>query len=357
MKVCILGDGLTSLTLAQAIVNLGINVDVVYQKKIKKYNKSRTLGISENNVKFYNENILKIQKILWEIKKIEIYTDNLKNEKILDFEKKNKNLFSVVKNYELYELLLSSLKKNKFFNFKKDKKNKFYLNKNYNLIINCDQNHLLTKKIFFKKIKKNYNSYAYITTIKHTKLDTNSSAVQIFTKNGPFAFLPISKNETSIVYSAKGKNRVNLIDLIKKYNKTYDIIKIGTVESFKLNSSNLRSYHSKNILAFGELLHKIHPLAGQGFNMIIRDIKEIIKLIEKQKNLGLEIDSSICYQFERNTRHRNLIFSSGVDFVYEFFNLESKTDNKILSKTIKFLGDNKYLNNYFIKFADEGIIF
>ena len=71
----------------------------------------------------------------------------------------------------------------------------------------------------------------------------------------------------------------------------------------------------------------------------------------------MEIDSSTCYQFERNTRHRNLIFSSGVDFVYEFFNLESKTDNKILSKTIKFLGDNKYLNNYFIKFADEGIIF
>ena len=35
MKVCILGDGLTSLTLAQAIVNLGINVDVVYQKKLK----------------------------------------------------------------------------------------------------------------------------------------------------------------------------------------------------------------------------------------------------------------------------------------------------------------------------------
>ena len=42
----------------------------------------------------------------------------------------------------------------------------------------------------------------------------------------------------------------------------------------------MRSYYYKNILAFGDMLHRLHPLAGQGFNMTIRDIKEIYKLIQ-----------------------------------------------------------------------------
>ena len=46
MKVSIIGNGLISLTLAKTLVNLGISVDVFSDKKIKKYNKIQTLGIS-----------------------------------------------------------------------------------------------------------------------------------------------------------------------------------------------------------------------------------------------------------------------------------------------------------------------
>ena len=53
----------------------------------------------------------------------------------------------------------------------------------------------------------------------------------------------------------------------------YKINKIEKIHSFRLTSLNLRSYYHNNILAFGDLLHRIHPLAGQGFNMTIRDIK------------------------------------------------------------------------------------
>ena len=41
----------------------------------------------------------------------------------------------------------------------------------------------------------------------------------------------------------------------------------------------LRNYTHNNILAFGDLIHRIHPLAGQGFNMTIRDIKIISKIV------------------------------------------------------------------------------
>ena len=67
-------------------------------------------------------------------------------------------------------------------------------------LINSDPNHLYIKKFFSKKIEKNYNSYAYTTTIIHEKIK-NNTAFQNFTKTGPLAFLPISDLETSIVYS------------------------------------------------------------------------------------------------------------------------------------------------------------
>ena len=47
MKVCILGSGLTSLTLAKTLANIGINVDIFSNVINQKYNKIRTIGISK----------------------------------------------------------------------------------------------------------------------------------------------------------------------------------------------------------------------------------------------------------------------------------------------------------------------
>ena len=73
MKVCILGSGLTALTLAKALVNQNIFVDLVSFNKNLKKNSSRTIGISKTNCEYFNKNIINIDKIIWKLKKIEIY--------------------------------------------------------------------------------------------------------------------------------------------------------------------------------------------------------------------------------------------------------------------------------------------
>ena len=95
------------------------------------------------------------------------------------------------------------------------------------------------------------------------------------------------------------------------------------------------------------MLHKLHPLAGQGFNMTIRDINVLMNIITSKLDHGLQMDHSICIDFEKNTKHKNYLFSNSIDFVYEFFNFESKTNNPILSKSIQFLGNQKLANNFF----------
>jgi 2-octaprenyl-6-methoxyphenol hydroxylase len=100
------------------------------------------------------------------------------------------------------------------------------------------------------------------------------------------------------------------------------------INSFKLKSLNLRSYYHNNILAFGDLLHKVHPLAGQGFNMTIRDIKILLEIIINRSDTGLSLDSSVNLEFQRRQKHKNFIFSTSVDFIHEFFNIETKLENK-----------------------------
>ena len=81
-----------------------------------------------------------------------------------------------------------------------------FLNK-YELIINCDSSNFITNRYFSKKIIKKYNSYAYTTIITHDQI-LNDTAFQIFTKKGPLAFLPISNQETSVVYSIHSSNSI-----------------------------------------------------------------------------------------------------------------------------------------------------
>ena len=359
MTVCILGNSLTALTLAKALVNYEIDVDVIFNKKNHKINVTRTIGISKNNIDFFNRNIINVEKLIWNIKKIEIFSENLKKEKLINFKANKCQLFSIIKNHKLYQLLDKDLSKSKFFKSRfSTEKNLSFLNK-YDLVINCDPFNFITKRYFSKKISKEYNSTAYTTIISHDEI-INDTAVQIFTKKGPLAFLPISNKKTSIVYSIHNSNNLeeeNIKELIKDKNFYYKISEVEKINSFELKSFNLRSYYHNNILAFGDLLHKVHPLAGQGFNMTIRDIKVLSQIIKKRLDLGLLLDSSVNLEFQKEIKHKNLIFSNGIDLIHEFFNIERKTKTNFLSKSVKLVGDQPSFNRMLTKIADKGILF
>ena len=76
MNICLIGDGLISLTLAKALINKSIKVFMYYKKNQITYNQNRTIGITSNNLDFFQKNIIKINKnLMWKIYDIEIYGD------------------------------------------------------------------------------------------------------------------------------------------------------------------------------------------------------------------------------------------------------------------------------------------
>ena len=358
MTVCILGNGLTALTLAKALVNYEIDVDVFFNKSNYKINDTRTIGIAKNNIDFFNKNIINIEKIIWKLKKIKIFSENLKQDQLINFKANDDYLFSILKNVKLYKLLEKDLLKNKLFKLKCNNKKNFSFLNQYDLVINCDPSNFITNRYFSKKIVKKYNSNAHTTIIKHDQI-LNDTAIQIFTKKGPLAFLPISNTETSVVYSVYNSNNQkeeNIEQLIKDKNFKYKISSIEQINSFKLMSLNLRSYYHKNVLAFGDLLHKIHPLAGQGFNMTVRDIQILLEIIRNRLDVGLSIDSSVNYEFQKKIRHKNLIFSNGIDLIHDLFNIERKMKTNLLSKSIKTISNYPSINKIFTKIADRGAL-
>ena len=364
MNICLIGYGIPCLVLANILANRNIKISIFNESKSKNKSSTRTLGIAKKNIEFLKKEKINLDNISWPVNSIKIFNESNYNKEILTFGPVKDKLFSIIKNHQLVNLLEKKLKKNKLIKFVKKNKNFFFdsiinNNHNFDLVINFDETNKISKEIFFRRDFKNYNSIAHTTLFKHQKCD-NKLAYQVFTKIGPIAFLPYSSNETSIVFSIFGQNKniseKEIFKLIKKYNKKYLIKSFSEVEKFNLKGSILKNYYFEKILCFGDNIHKIHPLAGQGFNMTIRDIKILSKLIDNKIYLGLPIDQFILKEFENKTKHFNYLYASSIDFIHEFFKIDNKFDNFYSDKIFHFLENNTLFKKFSTKFADKGFI-
>ena len=363
MNICLIGFGIPSLILANILAKKNIKISIFDEGKTKNNSSSRTIGITKNNIDYLKKEKIIIRNKAWKINNIKIFNESLNQKELLSFGPENDKLFSVVKNSDLTNLLRRIVKKNKLIKIIKSKKSSFYNsiiknNNSFDLVINFNQNNKISKEIFFKRENRNYDSFAFTSLMRHGKCD-NRTAYQIFTKNGPIAFLPCSNTETSIVYSfLKEKKSIpdkKIFDLIIKYNKKYFVKSFSKLEKFELKGSLLKNYFFKNILCFGENIHKIHPLAGQGLNMTLRDIKILSDLIDSKIDLGLPLDQSLLKEFESRTKHLNYLYVSSIDFINEFFKLDNKFKNTYSKKLFNFLDNNTLFKKYSIILADKGL--
>ena len=347
MKICLLGNNLTNLVLANILLKKKINVEIITQDNPSLLiNTIRTIAISNENYEFLRKNIKGFSNLGWPTEKIKIYSAKNKSSELFEFKNKNQSNFFLLKYSTLYNLMKKN-KSLKFINLKNYNLDDIK-KRDYDLIINSEQNNLITKKYFQKKIEKNYKSLAHTAIINHKKIE-NKIASQIFTKNGPLAFLPLSKNQTSIVFSNNSRklmDKSSLLQIINKYNHQYKITKISEVESVGIKFLVLRDYFFKNILSFGDLIHKVHPLAGQGFNMTIRDIKSLSNILEENIKLGIDDGEIIAEKFQEINKHINFMYGFGIDAINSFFKFDSKLKNNLSGPIFKILKGNKFLNKY-----------
>ena len=230
----------------------------------------------------------------------------------------------------------------------------------YNLVIICSgYKSSLIKNIFNDEIIENsYNELAITVILNHSSFK-NNVARQIFLEDEILALLPISNNKTSIVWTVKNDMRKKTDLFLKKkiafYTKNYlrNVKFVTNIECKKLNFLIRNKYYLDRILLFGDAVHMIHPFAGQGFNMTLRDLASLEKILTQKINLGLDIGSSdILSEFSSEIKPRNFAFSIGIDFLKN-----SSSYQKLRNDVLKILNMSNFAKGVLFNVANKGFRF
>ena len=384
-KICIIGSGLTGLMIAYLLSKFRLQIDIVEQDFNKKKINPTKIALSKSSLdelcRYGLKDIRKKSNIIKNIYLHDSYSSiSLKQDLHFSVSNKKEALAYIIDSNTLFSDIYKKLKSLKNINFLNKEilsinDGKFFkeitfkdlIKKNYNLIIFASANNLslLSKFKLRKVVDKSYNEDAYVFNLFHEKI-SNNSARQFFLKDGPLAFLPVSSAETSVIWSIKN-NSIN-----KKYvsNKKYlskffnnhfkelfkEIISISEINKFNLNYSFNELKDSKRTLLFGEIANKIHPIAGQGWNMTLRNIFSLIKVIKYSINLGLEIGNDIFIKkYLDETNLNNLAFATLIDGIRKIFDIRTDSYAALRKNTLSNLDKNFFIKKNFINIANKGL--
>jgi len=373
-KICIVGDGLTGLTAAFILSRLNLKIDLVAPNFEKNPKDKRTTALSRSNydflLKFLGD---KSAKLFWPSNKINLYHEiSGVSKNFMSFEDEGKNLMYVIDNNKLKFLLKKKIKKSKNITILKKKTKKIDLNSSgilfgknkiiYDSIFLCTGkgSNMVNDLIGKRYVQNDTQQIALTTVVKHNLKNLNPS--QYFFKEGPLAVLPVSKNSFSLVWSLNRKfNLKNINNLVRQKLKIIlgaeKIFNFSRIDFFPISLKLSVSYTKKNILILGEGSYSVHPIAGQGYNLILRDIKTLNKEIKNLLSIGMQLkDSQIFNNFVSLRKPENFLFGIGIDFINKFFS-DNKIAAPVKSLILRDINKFKFLKDLSLNLSNKGIFY
>ena len=331
-NIIIVGSGLVGMTLALMLSRQQYKVlilDKSSKKELLEVKDFRTSAISQGSSRILKE-ISIWNKIKNKAQPInEIYVSEGINSNELDFKSEALNegpLGYIVDNTYLKKIIFKEVLESNFVKFVggvniKDIKSNagsatIFSNKgNFNapLIVGADGRNSKTR--FFANIKSffyDYNQVAFVFNISHT-LSHQSKALERFFTSGPLALLPMQNNNkksSSVVWTVDSQLKEKLLknknfsnEFEKKYAEAFgQITKTSKPTIYNLNVVSCYEYFKERVVLIGDACQAIHPIAGQGLNLGLRDSYHLAKIISESLELGLDIGSRYVLKDYTNKR-------------------------------------------------------
>jgi 2-octaprenyl-6-methoxyphenol hydroxylase len=157
----------------------------------------------------------------------------------------------------------------------------------------------------------NYGQSAIVINVSHER-GHNGRAIEHFLPAGPFAILPLKGNRSSIVWTETAADAKRLVALpdeafhaeLERRFKLHlgEITAISARRVHPLGFFVARSFIAERIALVGDAAHVIHPIAGQGLNMGLKDVAALAEVIVDAARLGL--DPGAASTLERYQRWR-----------------------------------------------------
>ncbi len=174
-----------------------------------------------------------------------------------------------------------------------------------------------------------YPQTGIVTTVRHQR-SHHGIAVEHFLRAGPFAILPMTGNRSSIVWTERAEfapRLVNLSDaafaaeLAARFGDFLGPVEpIGPRWTYPLTLLLAESYAAPRLALVGEAAHTIHPIAGQGLNLGVRDVAALAELVIDARRLGLDIgDESLLLRYQQWRRFDALALVAVTDGLNRLF--------------------------------------
>ncbi|MFL6937155.1 MAG: ubiquinone biosynthesis hydroxylase [Xanthobacteraceae bacterium] len=178
-----------------------------------------------------------------------------------------------------------------------------------------------------------YGQTAIVTTVAHER-DHHGRADEHFLPAGPFAILPLKGNRSSIVWteeSAEAERIMALSDdlfhaeLERRFGlRLGDIRVAGPRRAYPLGLSVARAFVAPRLALVGDAAHVIHPIAGQGLNMGLRDVAALAEVIVDAARLGLDPGASdVLDRYQRWRRFDTMAMGLATDGLNRLFSNRS----------------------------------
>jgi 2-octaprenyl-6-methoxyphenol hydroxylase len=174
-----------------------------------------------------------------------------------------------------------------------------------------------------------YGQTGIVTTVAHA-LPHHGTAHEHFLPAGPFAILPMRGDRSSLVWTERDRTAAALMklpkpDLDAEIGRRFGD-HLGAVESVGPRWSYPLAFHlaerfaAPRLVLVGDAAHGIHPIAGQGLNLGLRDVAALAEVLVDGHRLGMEVgDATLLARYERWRRVDSVVLGVVTDGLTRLF--------------------------------------
>lgn len=174
-----------------------------------------------------------------------------------------------------------------------------------------------------------YAQTGIVATIAHERAH-EGVAHELFLPSGPFAILPMTGNRSSIVWTERSEqapayvrlgDEAFVAEVAQRFGDQWGALSVaGPRWSYPLSMQLALSYIAPRFALAGDAAHSIHPIAGQGLNLGLRDAAALAETVIEAKRLGLDIGSeAVLERYQSWRRFDNALFTASMDALNRLF--------------------------------------
>jgi len=208
-----------------------------------------------------------------------------------------------------------------------------------------------------------YSHRAMIVGLDHTKPHENV-AWEIFYPDGPFALLPMldgpdGQHRSALVWTVDEKDAAGVVKLSERaflaevHKRMGDLLGELTLNStrssFPLSFQHTARIVDERLALVGDSAHGMHPIAGQGLNLGLRDVGALVEVLDEALRLGLDLgDAQVLKKYEEWRALDSLMVMGATDGLTRLFGVPGKAASALRRLGMSGVQRTGWLKSFFM---------